>query len=57
MSKLIEKLEWVAEWGRHKKDIVCLILSGISLLLSIFGVRCPSIRHGWQSFCAVCRSF
>lgn len=27
--------------GRHKKDIVCLILSGISLLLSIFDVPMP----------------
>ena len=46
MSKLIEKLEWVAEWGGTKKDIVCLILSGISLLLSIFGVPMP-VNPAW----------
>lgn len=46
MSKLIEKLEWVAEWGSTKKDIVCLILSGISLLLSIFGVPMP-VNPAW----------
>lgn len=41
MNKLIEKLEQFAEWGGTKKDIVCLILSGISLLLSIFDVPMP----------------
>lgn len=46
MSKLIEKLEWVAEWGGTKKDIVYLILSGISLLLSIFGVPMP-VNPAW----------
>ena len=41
MNKLIEKSEQFAEWGGTKKDIVCLILSGISLLLSIFDIPMP----------------
>ena len=41
MNKLIEKLEQFAKWGGTKKDVVCLILSGISLLLSIFDVPMP----------------
>lgn len=41
MNKFIGKLEQFSEWGGTKKDIVCLILSGISLLLSIFDVPLP----------------
>ena len=41
MNKIIGKLEQFAEWGGTKKDVVCLILSGISLLLSIFDVPMP----------------
>ena len=36
MSKFIEKLEEVLEWGGTKKDITCLVLGGISLIISIF---------------------
>lgn len=46
MNKLIEKLEAVVEWGGIKKDIVCLVISGISLLLSIFDVPMP-INPAW----------
>lgn len=46
MNKFIEKLEQFTEWGGTKKDIVCLILSGISLLLSIFDVPMP-INPAW----------
>ncbi len=36
MGKLMEKLEHILEWGGTKKDIVCLILGGLSLIVSIF---------------------
>ena len=37
-DKIIEKLENVLEFGGTKKDIVCLVVSGIALLMSIFKV-------------------
>lgn len=36
MSKIIEKLESLLEWGGTKKDIACLVLGGLSLIISIF---------------------
>ena len=36
MKKIIEKVEQVMELGGTKKDIVCLVLSGIALIISIF---------------------
>lgn len=42
MNKSWKKLEQFLDWGGTKKDIVCLILSGISLFLSIFDVPVPS---------------
>ena len=36
MSKIIQKIEWLMELGGTKKDIVCLILSGLALIISIF---------------------
>ena len=36
MNNFIEKLEEILEWGGTKKDIVCLVLGGISLMISIF---------------------
>ncbi len=35
---MIEKIEELSEWGGTKKDIAFLVISGISLLLSIFKV-------------------
>ena len=32
----MERLERLLAWGGFKKDIVCLALSGIALLISIF---------------------
>ena len=32
----MERLEALLEWGGVKKDVVCLVLGGISLLVSIF---------------------
>ena len=34
----MKKLEELLEWGGTKKDITCLVISGIALLLSIFNV-------------------
>ncbi len=36
MQTIVQKLEWLLELGGTKKDIALLILSGISLVLSIF---------------------
>ena len=36
MNKFIEKLEELLEWGGTKKDITCLVLGGLSLIISIF---------------------
>lgn len=38
MKKVIEKVEWFMELGGTKKEIICLVLSAIALLLSIFHV-------------------
>ena len=34
----MKKLEELLEWGGTKKDVICLVISGIALLLSIFNV-------------------
>ena len=49
MKKIIEKMEELLEWGGTKKDIVCLILSGIALLLSIFKVDVLPFDWAWVS--------
>lgn len=36
MQKIIEKLEAVLEWGGTAKDILCLVLGGLSLIVSLF---------------------
>ncbi len=36
MNRIIEKLESLLEWGGTKKDVTCLVLGGISLIISIF---------------------
>lgn len=35
MEKTMERLEAFLEWGGTRKDIICLILSGIALIISI----------------------
>lgn len=49
MGKLIEKLEAILEWGGTKKDITYLILSGISLLISIFDLIPLPFDAAWVS--------
>ena len=34
----MEKLEALLEWGGVKQDVICLVLGGVSLLVSIFGL-------------------
>ena len=34
----MEKLEALLKWGGVKKDVICLVLGGISLLVSIIGL-------------------
>ena len=49
MTKLIEKMESILEWGGTKKDITCLILSGISLLISISDLVPLPFDAAWVS--------
>ncbi len=49
MKKIIEKMEELLEWGGTKKDIICLILSGIALLLSICKVDVLPFDWAWVS--------
>lgn len=46
---MIEKLEEFLEWGGTKKDIVCLILSAIALVVSIFDLVPLPFDASWIS--------
>ena len=41
MKRIIEKLETLLEWGGLKKEIILLVISRISLLLSLFHISLP----------------
>lgn len=41
MKRIMEKLETLLEWGGLKKEIILLVISGISLLLSLFHIPMP----------------
>lgn len=43
----MEKLEKILEWGGIKKDITCLVLSGIALILSGFHIQIAGIDAAW----------
>lgn len=45
----MEKLEELLDWGGVKRDVIFLILSGIALAGSIFGVRPFGIDPAWIS--------
>lgn len=47
MTKFVEKLEELLEFGGMKKDILCLILSGIALLVSIFNLLPLPFDAAW----------
>lgn len=44
---MIDRLEEILEWGGTKKDIILLIISGISLLLSIFNIDFLPFDNAW----------
>ena len=41
MKRIMEKLETLLEWGGLKKEIILLVIFGISLLLSLFHIPLP----------------
>lgn len=43
----MEKLEQLLEWGGLKKDIICLVLAGISLIISLFDVAALPFDTAW----------
>ena len=47
MKALMEKLEHLLELGGIKKDVTLLVLSGIAVLLSLFGVRPFPFDMAW----------
>lgn len=49
MSKFIEKLEGLLEFGGIKKDIICLVLGGLSLIISIFDLIPLPFDAAWAA--------
>ena len=47
MKALMEKLEHLLELGGIKKDIALLAVSGVAVLLSLFGVRPLPFDMAW----------
>lgn len=47
MKKIIEKLEFFLELGGTKKDIILLVIGGISLLLSLFASEYMPFDAAW----------
>ncbi len=45
----MNKLQKFLEWGGTKKDIVCLVLSGIALLISIFDILPLPFDAAWAA--------
>lgn len=43
----MEKLEEFLEWGGTKKDITCLVLSGIALATSIAKIQVFGVDVAW----------
>lgn len=57
MGKIVEKMERILEWGGTPKDITCLALGGISLVISIFDLYpSPLTQPGLRLFYADCLS-
>ena len=53
MKRIIEKLETLLEWGGLKKEIILLVISGISLLLSLFHIPLP-FSIAWVAIILCC---
>ncbi|MBQ9991438.1 MAG: cation-translocating P-type ATPase [Lachnospiraceae bacterium] len=49
MDNMIKKLEDFLEWGGTKKDITCLIISGIALVISIFDLVSLPFDAAWAA--------
>lgn len=47
MKKCMESLEGALEWGGVKKEMICLMLSGIALLISIFDLLPLPFDAAW----------
>lgn len=47
MGKIVEKMERILEWGGTPKDITCLALGGISLVISIFDLLPLPFDAAW----------
>lgn len=47
MNKIINKLEKIIDFGGTKKDIICLVVSGISLIISIFHLIPLPFNAAW----------
>ena len=45
----MKKLEAFLEWGGTRKDIVCLVLSGLALLASIFDLLPLPFDPAWAA--------
>lgn len=43
----MKKIEQFLEWGGVKKDIICLVIGGISLLISIFDLFSLPFNAAW----------
>ena len=46
---MLKTLENFLEWGGEKKDVVCLVLSGIALLASLLDVELFHINPAWTA--------
>ncbi len=43
----MKRLEKLLEWGGVRKDLVCLVISGIALILSIAGITAGPVDMAW----------
>ncbi len=47
MKSFLEKIDDFLEWGGTRKEVVCLVLSGIAVLMSLFRVRPFGMEPAW----------
>ncbi|MBS5522921.1 MAG: cation-translocating P-type ATPase, partial [Clostridiales bacterium] len=47
MEVFMKRLEKLLEWGDVRKDLVCLVISGIALILSIAGITAGPVDMAW----------
>ena len=56
MKRIMEKLETLLEWSGLKKEIILLVISGISLLLSLFHIPL-SFSIAWIAIILWCADY